>query len=115
MEISEALKSGCRGFIQTGIERVSHFLIANTIKIRLFYQGPGKRSPPDHKRKVKQLVTLAVAKPSDYLDPQVSLDDNNLDDSTFNVPFVAGKLKQFASEWLVSFSKYLKLTIIPRK
>ena len=36
---------------------------------------------------------------SDHLDLQVSLASNDLDDNTLAVPFVAGKVKQFASVW----------------
>lgn len=55
---------------------------------------------------------LAVAKFSDHLHPQVSLDSNNLDDSTLTVQFVAGKLKHFASVWQTITSDFFILSAV---
>ena len=75
--------------------------------------------------------TLTIAKPQDHLHFQVSLRNYIDHNSSVNVPYVAGRLKQFVSVWQtvtsdysilrsikgvrIEFVDYPKQTMIPRE
>ena len=53
--------------------------------------------------------TVTFAKPQDHLHFQVSLTNDTDHDSSVNVPYVAGRLKQFVSVWQTITSDYFLL------
>ena len=56
--------------------------------------------------------TLTVAKAQDHLNFQVSLSNDIHHNTAVNVPYVAGRLKQFVSVWQTITSDYFRLSSI---
>ena len=77
------------------------FLIARTIRVRSHFYGKGAREDiiPGPQKEGQTRSTLTVAKPQDHLQFQVSLTKDIDHNSSVNVPYVAGWLKQFVSVW----------------
>ena len=74
--------------------------------------GAKEEVTPGPQKEGETRSTLTVAKAQDHLNFQVSL-SNDIDHNTaVNVPYVAGRLKQFVSVWQTITSDYFMLSSI---